>query len=113
MFAERNVLTVIASALELRYKDAPLLPVDLYWYPGQICVAVFYLDKKWYRGKVIEVKGDLVLVEYVDYGNVEWVNVENLRKNVTLTDLPIQCHKIPIRSDCVPVSAHAWQKNRK
>lgn len=47
---------------------------------------------------------DTVEVEYVDYGTDEIIPVRDLRRNVALLDMPIQCYKFPIRSDVTPVS---------
>lgn len=54
--------------------------------------------------KMSQVKGDQIKVNYVDYGNVETVSPENLRKQIKLREIPVQCYKLPLRSDCVPVS---------
>lgn len=48
-----------------------------------------------------------VLVEYVDYGNIEWVEPSWLRKQIALRDVPVQCYKFPVRSDCVSVRTNS------
>lgn len=97
-------MDVISQGLQHRFETTSPLPMDLHWYPGQICIAWFFMDKKWYRGKVLKVKDEKAFVEYVDYGNTEWIEMNHLRKDVALDHFPLQCHKLPIRSDCVSVS---------
>ena len=42
---------------------------------GYICVALFSLDKKWYRAKVMGVSQDQLCYDifFVDHGDREWV----------------------------------------
>ncbi|XKL62896.1 hypothetical protein PGB90_002729 [Kerria lacca] len=49
----------------------------------------------------VDITKNLVLVEYVDFGNTEWVKPKYLRKNISFKDIPLQCYKFPILSDCV------------
>lgn len=104
MVSEKRTLDIISNGLQSRYRNTVPLPIDMNWYPGQICIALYYLDNMWYRGRVKQVLGENLVVEYVDFGNTETVEKSKLRKNVALCEIPIQCHKLPIRSDCVPVS---------
>lgn len=48
---------------------------------GTLCAAKFKVDNKWYRASVIRSigKGQLE-VEFVDFGNIEVVNGEDLKK---------------------------------
>jgi hypothetical protein len=50
-----DTLTVIGNALHSRFRDSQPKLHDLYWFPGQLCIAQYHADKKWYRGKVVEV----------------------------------------------------------
>ncbi|XP_065225661.1 tudor domain-containing protein 1 isoform X2 [Planococcus citri] len=101
---QKKMITMISDGLQSRFTDSTPSPHDMHWYPGQICIAWFFVDKKWYRGKVLKVEESKAYVEYVDYGNTEWVEFSYLRKDVILQNFPIQCHKFPIRSDLIPVS---------
>lgn len=42
-------------------------------------VQVLYSDGKYYRAKVVEVKGDQCLVKYVDYNQQEWKDKSNIK----------------------------------
>ncbi|KAH8232331.1 hypothetical protein KR032_004332, partial [Drosophila birchii] len=46
---------------------------------GEVCVARFSEDKVWYRGVCQEIKDDKVLISYFDFGNTEYVDVEDLK----------------------------------
>ena len=40
---------------------------------GSVCAAQFSFNGCWYRGRVLEVEGQESRVQFLDYGNVEWV----------------------------------------
>lgn len=40
---------------------------------GTVCAAQFSYNGCWYRGWVLEVKGQESKIRFLDYGNVEWV----------------------------------------
>ncbi|XP_069688826.1 RING finger protein 17 isoform X2 [Periplaneta americana] len=89
-----DTLTVIGNALHSRFKASQAKPHDLYWFPGQLCIVQYHSDKMWYRGKVVEVNDDrTVKVLFVDYGNVEECKASEMRKNVYMGHIPIQCYK--------------------
>ncbi|XP_047498946.1 RING finger protein 17-like [Penaeus chinensis] len=67
---------------------------DLCWSPGDPVVAMFHLDKKWYRATVLQREEDgNVKVQFVDYGNEETVVFNQLRQTITFSHIPIQCHR--------------------
>ncbi|XP_025949640.2 tudor domain-containing protein 6 [Dromaius novaehollandiae] len=47
---------------------------------GDICIAKYSEDGKFYRAKVGNIKGDNLVVRYVDYGTEEMVGVEMVRQ---------------------------------
>lgn len=65
------------------------------WSVGQPCIARFYLDKRFYRGRVLEVneRTSSCLIHYVDYGNEESCAFEDMRKTIVLYQIPVQAHK--------------------
>ena len=70
---------------------------------GNLCCARYTGDKVWYRGKIKDVKRDKVLVNFVDYGNEEWMNLENIRQIVrSFTQFPAQAVQC-ILDGAVPV----------
>lgn len=89
-----DTLTVIGNALLSRFQNSQPKPHDLYWFVGQLCIAQYHSDKKWYRGKVVGVNDDrTVKVVFVDYGNVEECKATEMRKNVYMGHIPVQCYK--------------------
>jgi len=60
---------------------------------GDLCAAL-YTDGLWYRAKVDKVQGNQVVVTYIDYGNKEITNTENLASlPSTYTYLPACAHE--------------------
>ena len=102
-------LRIIGSVLDSKYSGSLPCPSDLQWTPGQVCIAQFSLDMKWYRGEVLRVSdtGEC-LVKFVDYGSEELYMPQNLRKGLFLTDLPIQC--FTIQMDIQPVTVK-WEES--
>ncbi|KAL8583501.1 hypothetical protein ACOMHN_056311 [Nucella lapillus] len=47
--------------------------------PGQPCVALYELDEQWYRASVISIHGTQIKVQFVDYGNTELVDRQNVK----------------------------------
>lgn len=56
---------------------------------GDVCLAKYSQDGKFYRAKVSSVKGDNVVVRHVDYGSEEAVSLEMVRQ------IPCELLKIP------------------
>ncbi|XP_021928807.1 RING finger protein 17 isoform X3 [Zootermopsis nevadensis] len=89
-----DTLTVIGNALHSRFKNSQPKPHDQYWFPGQLCIVQYHSDKKWYRGKVVGVNENrTVKVMFVDYGNTEECKASEMRKNVYMGHIPVQCYK--------------------
>ena len=63
--------------------------------PGQPCCALYAEDGAWYRGKVVSVAGDMIKVQFVDYGNAENVSKNSVKPLSTgylsIPPLAIQC----------------------
>lgn len=47
---------------------------------GRPCLACFAEDGRWYRARVDDVKGDMVTVYFIDYGNSSQINVKNIKR---------------------------------
>lgn len=100
------ILPQICEDLTSKFENTLPTPYDLQWTPGDICAAQYFIDKKWYRGLVKKVLNDKqVLIQFVDYGNIDPCSVETLRKKPSMTAIPIQatCFKLhtiaPVHSD--------------
>jgi len=101
-------LRIIGSVLESKYSGSSPSPPDLQWCTGEACIAQFCLDKKWYRGEVLEVKdmGEC-LVKFVDYGSEELCKAVNMRKGLFLTDIPVQCFTVQMDIDPITMK---WEE---
>lgn len=65
---------------------------------GSACCARFPDDDNWYRARVRELKGNKVVVDYVDYGNEQEVEVSDLRTiTPELIRLPAQAMKCGLK----------------
>lgn len=92
--AQQGTLQLIRDALDIRIKPDPKAKY-VKWTVGEPCVALYYLDSRFYRGRVIDVNKDnnTCLIHYIDYGNEEICSFENLRKNIIVHQIPTQAHK--------------------
>nr|CAD7403847.1 unnamed protein product [Timema cristinae] len=90
-----ETLRIIQNMLELRFKNSKPKPHDFYWSAGLPCIAQYHSDNKWYRAKVLEVNDDdrSIKVRFVDYGNEEICRATELRKDLCMSQIPIQCTK--------------------
>ncbi|XP_015431060.1 PREDICTED: RING finger protein 17-like [Dufourea novaeangliae] len=93
---EQNTKTLhsIETKLQDLYNNCAVESCDIVWAAGDMCIAQYHANQKWYRGKVVKVLGnDIFEVEFVDYGNVEECSIGTLKKKVILENIPIQCTK--------------------
>ena len=77
--------------------------------PGMICLAKYSLDESWYRGRIVG--GNTV--EFIDYGNSEQVDGDNIRElPVKFTNLPQTCIEVILHDvhtcDIDVEAAKAW-----
>ncbi|XP_026762848.2 maternal protein tudor-like isoform X1 [Galleria mellonella] len=65
---------------------------------GAACCARFPDDDNWYRARIRDVKGNKVVVAYVDYGNEQEIDVSDLRTiTPDLIKLPAQAMKCALK----------------
>ncbi|CAK9832570.1 RING finger protein 17 [Anthophora retusa] len=89
-----KMLQHIETNLQKLYNNVTIESRDTIWIEGDMCIAQYYVNKKWYRGKVVKIQeNDIIHVEFVDYGNVEDCSIGTLKKEIALQDIPIQCTK--------------------
>jgi len=94
----QDKLMVIQGQLQERYAGSVYDLEDLGWSTGDACIAMFDLDKKWYRGMVLKVeKSGKCLVKFVDYGSEEVCEPFNLRRGVLCKEIPIQCFTVKLK----------------
>ncbi|CAF4821811.1 unnamed protein product [Pieris macdunnoughi] len=92
---QQDSLNLIQKALYTRFKDPDPKAKFAKWSIGEPCIAQYFLDNQFYRGRVLEVDNEAssCLIHYVDYGNEEICAFENLRKSIALYQFPIQASK--------------------
>lgn len=92
---QKETLELISKALEVRFKKPDPKAKYAKWTIGEPCVALYFLDNRFYRGRVLEVNPERAscLVQYIDYGNEEVCAFVNMRKNIALHQIAIQAHK--------------------
>ncbi|KAK3924009.1 Tudor domain-containing protein 1 [Frankliniella fusca] len=89
-----HVLRKITKSLFKKFNGSRPTPEDSFWLPNNLCVAQYHLDKRWYRGKVLQITSDnLVEVQFADYGNVEKCRPTDLRKNIICRKIPAVARK--------------------
>ncbi|ESP00578.1 hypothetical protein LOTGIDRAFT_157854 [Lottia gigantea] len=76
--SEENRLTNLSEKLQDHYSKSSE-PLDELT-AGKICAAKFTEDDMWYRAKVEKIKGDEVKVRFADYGNVDTVTTDRVKK---------------------------------
>ncbi|XP_031777600.1 RING finger protein 17 [Nasonia vitripennis] len=93
----KDTLQYISDTLFKHYNNRSIKKYDYKWEVGDLCIASFHADKKWYRGRVTQVVSQqIVMVLFVDYGNIEECSVGSLKKRIILEHIPIQCTKARI-----------------
>ncbi|XP_014284230.1 tudor domain-containing protein 1 isoform X2 [Halyomorpha halys] len=90
-----KILQEISSALGTKYDNSVPRLHDSTIEEGDICVAKYHLDNKWYRavllGKCLETSE--YTIQFVDYGNVETCKLGELRKIPVAQHIPIQSYR--------------------
>jgi len=92
----QDTLRIVGNVLDSKFQGSSPRPVDRYWSMGERAIARWDLDSKWYRAKVIEVRNDMCTVEFVDYGTVEECKIEDMRKDLFMTEIPVQCFPLQL-----------------
>ncbi|KAM3967121.1 tudor domain-containing protein qin [Aphomia sociella] len=107
---QQDTLDLIRKALDVKFKNPDPKAKYAKWTIGEPCIALFFLDNKFYRGRVLEVNNDTstCLIHYIDYGNEEQCSFSNLRKSIALYQIPTQAHKC-ILSRIGPVDSQ-WDR---
>ncbi|CAG9579818.1 unnamed protein product [Danaus chrysippus] len=107
---QEDTLDLIRKALDVRFKYPDRKAKFYKWSVGEPCVALYFLDNRFYRGKILSVNNEesTCLVHYIDYGNEEVCAFENLRKSIALYQIPTQAYKC-VLSKIVPVGKN-WDR---
>jgi len=93
-----DTLRIIGNVLDSKFQGSLPRPVDRYWKQGQAAMARWDLDGRWYRALVLGVNYNECTVQFVDYGTVEECKVEDMRKDLFMTEIPIQCFLLQLEN---------------
>jgi len=106
----QDTLRIIGNVLDSKFQGSSPRPVDKYWRVGELAIARWDLDCKWYRAKVVSVNvnRDICTVEFVDYGTVEECMIEDMRKDLFMTEIPIQC--FPFKMNTIKPVGASWEQ---
>ena len=91
----RDALDEVMTSLETYCADSTLT-TGVVWSVGDVCAALYTVDEGWYRAEVMDRTADgHVVVQYVDYGNIETVKSSALQplaaEHLTLPAQAIWC----------------------
>ncbi|XP_071137588.1 RING finger protein 17-like isoform X1 [Mytilus edulis] len=88
-----DTLYSMVNRLQEKFVDSePHGRDEIRWQEGQACIAVFHLEEKWHRARILKVEPHRIQVEFVDFGNVEYIRYDNIRADVLeFIEIPIQC----------------------
>ncbi|XP_062439832.1 RING finger protein 17 [Rhea pennata] len=102
-----NELNKLMSEIQCNFKCLGLLE-PYCWKKGEACV-IRGSDTMWYRGKVTELGGGTLQVQYVDCGSIEKIPQCHLYPTALYTDIPPFC--IPCQLyNTVPIG-NFWQQD--
>ena len=93
---DESLLHQLMEHLKVTYTDSVPEPKDTEWTVGQIVIAKYHQDEEYYRGKITKIDEKGIQVLYVDFGNTDVTAPERLRKEVILTEIPLQCYSCEI-----------------
>jgi len=100
--SEKSELRQIRSNLTANFLDT-IASADQDWPVNSACVCKFDADDCFYRATIKENRGDgTFFVQFVDYGNVDIVKIENMRKTSEFGDKPAFARRIVINNILPP-----------
>lgn len=88
---QEPTLETIKSVTAKKFKNVIHESCDEVWEIDDICMARYVHDQSWYRGIIVGKKNDFYYdVYFIDYGNTETTRTEDLKKRITLLEMPAQ-----------------------
>ncbi|XP_034256372.1 uncharacterized protein LOC117654219 isoform X2 [Thrips palmi] len=95
---DSEALNKVCKRLNRMFVESKPGPEDAYWFENQMCSVRYHVDGSWYRGKVIKLlSNNMLMVQLVDYGNVEECRSVEVRKKVVCRGIPILARKCRVR----------------
>lgn len=61
LLLDADILHYIETELQIHYKKIKINK-EKQWKEGEICIAQYHHDRKWYRGRIVETSGNTVQV---------------------------------------------------
>ncbi|XP_023934917.1 RING finger protein 17 [Bicyclus anynana] len=97
--SQEETFDLIRNGLDARFKDPDPKAKYVKWTVGEPCIAMFFLDKCFHRGRVVAVNYETstCTIHYIDYGNEDECAFENIRKSTALYPIPIQAYKCMLK----------------
>ena len=105
----QDTLRIVGNVLDSKFQGSFPRPVDRYWRLGQRAIVRWDLDGRWYRALVLGVNFDECTVQFVDYGTVEECKVEDMRKDLFMTEIPVQC--LPLQLENILPVGDKWARS--
>lgn len=108
--SQQDTLDLIRKALDVRFRNPDPKAKYQKWVVGEPCVALYFLDNRFYRGRVLDVNAETstCFIHYIDYGNEEQCSFANLRKSIALHQIPTQAHRC-VLNRIRPIGNH-WDR---
>lgn len=102
---EDDTLLRMIERLQEKFNGSePHTPDEMNWQIDQAVVALFHLENSWHRAKILKVEGHRIQVQFVDFGNVEYVGYDKLRADVfEFIEIPMLCLPYILHS-LIPIS---------
>lgn len=69
-------------------------PAETVWKVGDLCTVRYFANANWYRGKILKLLPNALHIRMVDYGNDEECKLEDVRKKIICTDIPLLVNKV-------------------
>ncbi|RZF38138.1 hypothetical protein LSTR_LSTR005499 [Laodelphax striatellus] len=85
---EKNKFIQMQNEMQVIAKNLPLLK-NLK--EKQVCCSKYQSDGNWYRGEIMQVKGSICKVKFVDYGNFDLVDINEIHEiKPEWLEIPVQ-----------------------
>ncbi|XP_058443250.1 RING finger protein 17 isoform X2 [Malaya genurostris] len=102
---KESILTALKKVINGKFEGSQQLPSDKFYSNGEPCLAKFHIDDQFYRALIRKaISPCRYKVQFVDYGNIEECDVQDLRKNVICGRVPILVNKYRL-TDVAPKDA--------
>ncbi|KAL9694597.1 hypothetical protein quinque_013882 [Culex quinquefasciatus] len=86
---QEPVVNALRKVINAKFADSSA--TDKFYSDNEPCIAKFHQDNKFYRAIVRKaISCRRYKVQFIDYGNIEEVDIADLRKNVNCGRVPIQ-----------------------